>query len=54
MEAQAKIILTIFLLAYVALIFLAIRWFHKPDDDTIEDSESRWMLDDFYYPKDPW
>ena len=52
MEAQAKIVLTVVLLAYVAIIYLAIRWFQNPDDDTIDDGESRWMLDDFYIPKE--
>ena len=52
MEAQAKVILTVVLLAYVVIIYLAIRWFQNPDDNTIEDNESIWMLDDFYIPKE--
>jgi len=51
MEAHAETIVLVMLLAYVLLIYIAVRWFMKDDPDTVDDADSRWMLDDFYIQK---
>lgn len=52
MEAQGKLYLALALIAYIALVYFATRWFQKSDRDTVSDKESKWLLDDFYLPKE--
>ena len=52
MEAHATLFLIMALVAYIILVYAAVRLSDNDEKDTIRDSESRWMLDDFYLPKE--